>query len=99
MSHVILIQGGGASSTVTLTAFVLTAISEVKLRSTEIAPRLATAQSKAQQYLESKASSLKDPYSLALTSYALYKSGSKNVDITLQPLERLAKNERKFFFF
>ena len=86
-------QGGGASSTVTLTAFVLTSISEVRLRSTEIRPRLASAKTKAQSYLESNAATLSDPYSLALVSYALFKSGSNNVDLTLRPLNRLAKNE------
>ena len=77
----------------TLTAFVLTSISEVRLRSTEIRPRLASAKTKAQSYLESNAATLSDPYSLALVSYALFKSGSNNVDLTLQPLNRLAKNE------
>jgi len=85
--------GGSASSTVTLTAYVLTSISEVRLSSTEIGPRLATAKSKAQRYLESNASGLSDPYSLALVSYALFKSSSNNVALTLGPLNRLAKNE------
>jgi len=91
------LQGGGASSTTTLTAFVLIAISEVKLRSTEIAPRLATAKANAQRYLESQASTLSDPYSLAVASYALFKSGSNNVDVTLAPLEALAIMKSKHY--
>lgn len=74
-----------------MTAFVLTAISEVKLGSTEIQTRLATAKSKAQGYLEREASTLSDPYSLAVASYALFKSGSKNVDLALSPLEKMSK--------
>lgn len=74
-----------------MTAFVLSSISEVKLGSTEIKSRLATAKSRAQGYLEREASKLVDPYSLAVASYALFKSGSKNVDVTLIPLEKMAK--------
>ena len=86
---------GGATSKISLTAYVLSAISEVKFDSS-LSSKLRNAQSKARNYLERQASSLKDPYSLALTSYALYKSGSQNVDITLTPLEKLSKKSGKW---
>ena len=77
----------------TLTAFVLAAISEVKLTGSSITSRVATAKSRAQKYLEGQASSLTDPYSLALVSYALYKSGSQNVDLTFGPLQKISKKD------
>jgi len=49
-----LLQGGGASSTVTLTAYVLTALSEVRLRAVDEAAQLKSAIAKAQTYLENK---------------------------------------------
>ncbi|XP_067949557.1 CD109 antigen-like [Watersipora subatra] len=85
--------GGGASSDVTLTAFVLIAISDIPQTSSAASANLARAQKKAQIYLDSHVSALSDPYSLALTSYALFKAGSSNVDRAFLPLEMLAKHE------
>ncbi|XP_067949555.1 CD109 antigen-like [Watersipora subatra] len=85
--------GGGASSDVTLTAFVLIAISDIPQTSSVASANLARAQKNAQVYLDSHVSALSDPYSLALISYALFKAGSSNVDRAFLPLEMLAKHE------
>ncbi|XP_067949274.1 CD109 antigen-like [Watersipora subatra] len=85
--------GGGASSRVTLTAFVLAALSEVRISSPRQVEGLRTAWRSGQMYLERQARELADPYSLALTSYALFKSGSPYVDLAFQPLQRLAITE------
>jgi CD109 antigen len=85
--------GGGASSTVTLTAYVLASLSEVSLRSTDVAPRLQQAKSKAIAYLENNVDGLTDPYSLSLLSYSLYKAGSAKVDMVLNKLDSKSRQE------
>ena len=84
---------GGTKSQATLTAYVLTAIYEVKLSSLTSSTRYVSALLKAQRYLERLGSSLYDPYSLALTSYALFKSGSNNVDGTSARLDAMVKRD------
>lgn len=88
-----LLQGGGASSRLTLSAYVLTSLSEVSLRSADFAPKLQQAKSKAISYLENNIGAVSDPYSLALCSYALYKAGSAKVDTVLNKLDSISKQE------
>lgn len=78
-----------------MTAFVLTALSEVQIRSTEFAPKLAQAKTKAISFIEGNLDAISDPYSLALCSYALFRAGSGNVDSFITKLDAVSKNEGK----
>ncbi|KAJ8305151.1 hypothetical protein KUTeg_017286 [Tegillarca granosa] len=81
---------GGSGTGIGLTAFVTIALVENKDLYGAIVSRLQTAINKAQSYLESKLLTIKDTYTLAITSYALALTGSNSSKIAYNDLESAA---------
>ncbi|KAJ8305159.1 hypothetical protein KUTeg_017294 [Tegillarca granosa] len=81
---------GGSGTGVGLSAFVTIALFENKDLDKVMMGRLQTAINKAQTYLESKLLTIKDTYTLAITSYALALTGSNSSTAAYNDLESAA---------
>ncbi|ESN94944.1 hypothetical protein HELRODRAFT_180051 [Helobdella robusta] len=85
---------GGSSAGVAMTAYVLIALLENKNVTLSDTSKLSDAITNATTFLENNMELYsKDPYALAIISYAFFKSGSDKLAETLSLLESLAVNE------